>query len=231
MVEAVIFDIDGTIDSIDLHIRAWKLTFQEFGKDVPSEAIRRQIGKGADELLPIFFSEDELRRFREELERYRSKLFKRECLPKVKAFPKVRELFERIKREGKQTALASTAKQDELDVYKEIARIDDSIDTVACSEEVKKSKPHPDICAAAVKKLGNIPPDQVIAVGDTPYDAEAASKINVRVIGLLCGGGNQEELRRAGCVAIYREPADMLGHYDSSPIGSVVRSAHVVEAN
>jgi hypothetical protein len=32
----------------------------------------------------------------------------------------------------------------------------------------------------------------------------------------LCGGGNQEELRRAGCVAIYREPADLLGQYDSS---------------
>jgi len=220
VIEAVIFDIDGTIiDSVPLHIQAWNLTFQKFGKDVPFEAIRRQIGKGADELLPVFFSKDELRRFRKELESYRSELFKREYLPKVKVFPKVRELFERIKQDGKQIALASMAKQDELEVYKKIARIDDLIDTVACSEEVKKSKPHPDICAAAVEKLG-IPSDQVIAVGDTPYDAEAADKINLRIIGLLCGGGNQEELRRAGCVAIYQEPADLLGHYDSSPISS-----------
>ena len=114
----------------------------------------------------------------------------------------------------------STAKQDELDVYKKIARIDDLIDTVACSEEVKKSKPHPDICATAMEKLGNIPPDRVIAVGDTPYDAEAAGKLNVPIIGLLCGDGNQKELRRAGCIAIYRDPSDLLGHYDSSPIGS-----------
>ncbi len=153
MIEAVIFDIDGTIiDSVPLHIQAWNLTFQKFGKDVPFEAIRRQIGKGADELLPVFFSKDELRRFRKELESYRSELFKREYLPKVKVFPKVRELFERIKQDGKQIALASMAKQDELEVYKKIARIDDLIDTVACSEEVKKSKPHPDICAAAVDK-------------------------------------------------------------------------------
>ena len=138
MVGALIFDIDGTIiDSIDPHIQAWKLTFQKFGKDVSVEAIRRQIGKGVDELLPIFFSEDELRRFREELERYRSELFKQEYLPKVKAFPKVRELFERIKREGKQIALASTAKQDELDVYKKIARIDDLIYTVAARKRLK----------------------------------------------------------------------------------------------
>src|SRR5437867_6635069 len=99
MVEAVIFDIDGTIiDSIDLHIQAWRLTFQKFGKDVSVEAIRRQIGKGADEC----------------------ELFKQEYLPKVKALPKVRVLFERIKREGKQIALASTAKQDELHVHKKI---------------------------------------------------------------------------------------------------------------
>jgi HAD superfamily hydrolase (TIGR01549 family) len=218
MIEAVIFDIDGTIiDSVRSHIQAWKLTFQKFGKEVPSEAIRRQIGKGADELLPVFFSKNELRRFREKLERYRSELFKQEYLPKVKAFPKVRELFERIKQDGKQIALASMAKQDEIEVYKKLARIDDLVDTVACSEEVKQSKPHADICAAAVEKLG-IPPDQVIDVGDTPYDAEAAGKINVRSVGLLCGGGNQEELARAGCIAIYQDPADLLARYKSSPL-------------
>jgi HAD superfamily hydrolase (TIGR01549 family) len=151
------------------------------------------------------------------LERYRSELFKQEYLAKVKAFPKVRELFERIKQDGKQIALASMAKQDEIEVYKKLARIDDLVDTVACSEEVKQSKPHADICAAAVEKLG-IPPDQVIDVGDTPYDAEAAGKINVRSVGLLCGGGNQEELARAGCIAIYQDPADLLARYKSSPL-------------
>src|SRR5258707_12170651 len=33
MVEAVIFDIDGTIiDSVDMHIEAWNRTFKRFGK-------------------------------------------------------------------------------------------------------------------------------------------------------------------------------------------------------
>ena len=55
MVQAVIFDLDGTlIDSVDLHIQAWKRTFERFGKEVSNEQIRRQIGKGADDMLPLF---------------------------------------------------------------------------------------------------------------------------------------------------------------------------------
>src|SRR5215475_4120633 len=178
MVQAVIFDIDGTIiDSIDLHIESWQRAFQYFGKEVSYDPIRRQIGKGADEFLAVFFSKEELDRFRSELENYRSELFKREYLPQVKAFPRVRELFERIKRDGRKIALASTAKEEEIKIYKEMAQIDDIIDTVACSEDVKHSKPHRDIFSAAVHKLGDIASDRVIAVGDTRYDAEAAGKI------------------------------------------------------
>ena len=219
MIKAVIFDIDGTIvDSVNLHTKAWKMAFAKFGKEMSFVAIRRQIGKGADQLLPVFFSREELDQFGDELDSYRSALFKREYLPKVKAFPNVRELFQRIKHDGKQIALASSAKEDELKEYKKIAQIDDLIESETSSGDVEKSKPYPDIFAAALEQLGNIAPDQVIAIGDTPYDAQAAGKINVRVIGLLCGGWNQEQLRQAGCVAIYREPADLLVHYDSSPL-------------
>ena len=106
MIEAVIFDIDGTIvDSVDLHARAWQRTFAKFGKNISLKAIRSQIGKGADQLLPVYFSKQELGRFGEAIEIYRGQLFKKEYLPKVKGFPKVRELFERIKRDKKKIAL------------------------------------------------------------------------------------------------------------------------------
>jgi HAD superfamily hydrolase (TIGR01549 family) len=219
MLEAIIFDIDGTlVDSVDLHAKAWQMAFDKFGKKVSFGAIRRQIGKGADQLLPVFFSKDELDRFGDELDSYRSKLFKQEYLPTVKAFPRVRELFERIKQDGRQIALASSAKDDELEAYKKIARIADLTEAETSSGDVKKSKPYPDVFATALKELGNIAPGQVIAVGDTPYDAQAAGKINLRAIGLLCGGWNEEELRRAGCFAVYQDPADLLARYDSSPL-------------
>lgn len=56
MVKALIFDIDGTIiDSVGAHIEAWKRTFAHFGKDVSDEEIRRHIGEGSDDMLPVFF--------------------------------------------------------------------------------------------------------------------------------------------------------------------------------
>ena len=219
MIEAVIFDIDGTIvDSVTLHAKAWQRAFAKFGKYILLEAIRSQIGKGADQLLPVYFSKDELDEFGDRIEIYRGDLFKREYLPKVKGFPKVRDLFERIKQDGKQIALASSAKKDELQKYKQIARIDDLIESETSSDNVARSKPCPDIFEAALEQLGNLAPDNVLAVGDTPYDAEAAAKANVKCIGLLCGGWTQPQLRRAGCIAVYRDPADLFARYEESPM-------------
>jgi len=219
MIEAVIFDIDGTIvDSVDLHAKAWQITFAKFGKNILLEAIRSQIGKGADQLLPVYFTKQELEQFGEAMEIYRGELFKKEYLSKAKGFPKVRELFERIKQDKKQIALASSAKKDELKRYKEIAQIDDLIESETSSDNVERSKPCPDIFEAALKQLGNVTPDKVIVVGDTPYDAAAAAEANLKSIGLLCGGWTEPQLRRAGCITIYRDPADLLARYEESPL-------------
>jgi phosphoglycolate phosphatase-like HAD superfamily hydrolase len=52
---------------------------------------------------------------------------------------------------------------------------------------VAQSKPYPDIFAAAMKKVRNPPIEDVIVIGDTPYDAKAADKLKLRTIGVLCG--------------------------------------------
>ena len=95
MITAVIFDIDGTlVDSVDLHAEAWRVSFARFGKKVTFEEVRRQIGKGGDQLMPVFLSPKELDKFGEELEQFRSDLFKKEFLPRVKPFPCVPQLFQ-----------------------------------------------------------------------------------------------------------------------------------------
>ena len=52
-------------------------------------------------------------------------------------------------------------------------------------------------------------------------DAEAAAKAKLRAVGLLCGGWDESDLRQASCIAIYHNPADLLAHYQNSPIGGV----------
>ena len=217
MVEAVIFDIDGTlVDSVDLHARAWQEALRHFGRDLPFERIRSQIGKGGDQLLPALLPEEEVRRRGDEIEEFRADLFRREYVHRVRAFPKVRELFERIKADRKKIALASSAKKPELAYYRRVANIEDLLEAEASSDDADRSKPHPDIFQAALDRLGNVDPAAVLVVGDTPYDAEAAGKAGLRTIGLLCGGWAEQSLRRAGCMAIYADPADLLRHYDRS---------------
>ena len=217
--EAVIFDIDGTIvDSVDLHMKAWKAALEKFGKNISFDEIRPQIGKGEDQIISVFFSKEEAEDVAEEIEKYRSNLFRNEYLPIVKAFPRVRQLFERIKQDHKVIELASSAKKDELEIYKRIAAIGELVDFETASNEAKRSKPFPDIFQAALKKLDHIQPERVIAIGDTRYDAEAAAKANLRTVGFLSGGSTEEELRQAGCVALYRNPADLLERYEESPL-------------
>jgi HAD superfamily hydrolase (TIGR01549 family) len=226
VVKAVIFDIDGTlIDSVDLHARAWQEAFAHFGKQFDFERVRYQIGKGGDQLLPVFLSESEIEKFGDELTEYRGELFKREYLPRVVAFPRVRELFERILRDGKHIALASSAKKDELSEYKRIANIEDLIEEEASADDAEKSKPHPDIFEAALEQLGVVEPTDAIVVGDTHYDAEAARKAGVLTIGVLSGGFPEEDLREAGCIRIYKDAADLLANYDTSPLAAETASA------
>ena len=114
-------------------------------------------------------------------------------------------------------ALASSAKEAELAFYKRVAGIEDLVDVEASADDAEKSKPHPDIFEAAVARL-RIASADLVVVGDTPYDAEAAVGAGLRTVGLLCGGFAEADLRKAGCIAIYRDPADLLAHYYKSPL-------------
>ena len=115
MIEAFIFDVDGTlIDSNDFHAEAWQKAFEKYDRKIPFERIRPQIGKGADTLLPEFLSEKEIKEFGDEIADLRGEIFKNEYLSRVKPFPKVREIFQRIKDDGKRITLASSANEDEI---------------------------------------------------------------------------------------------------------------------
>src|ERR1700730_7131241 len=139
---AAIFDVDGTLlDSVDLHALAWHEAMVKFGHDVSFEQARSQIGKGGDKLIPEFLSEDAQRDHGKELEEWRGKRFKSEYLPLVRPFSAVPELLRRVRGARLKVAIASSAKEDELDRYLDIARITDLVDLTTSSDDVEESKP------------------------------------------------------------------------------------------
>jgi len=217
MIRTVIFDIDGTlVDSVDAHAMAWQESFKYFGKDIPFEEVRAQIGKGGDQLLPVFFSKLELEAYGEELSDFRKQHFRHNYLPNLKPFPQVLELFERVRADGKQIIIASSSNEDDLKSLKHIAGIDDLVDETISADDADASKPEPDIFIAAIKKADTKHKSEIITVGDSPYDAMAAKDAGIPIIGVLSGGFLEIDLRAQGCIEIYRDPADLLSRYNTS---------------
>ncbi len=218
MIEAVLLDVDGTlVDSNAQHAKAWQGAFAKFDIHLKFETLLSQIGKGGDQLLPVFLPEAQVKTIGPGIEKARKEIFQRDYRESVQPFPKVRQLVAQMKDAGLKIAIASSAAKDELQHYKKLARIEDLVEEETTSEDAEKSKPHPDIFAAALERL-NVAGERAVTLGDTPYDAEASKKIGIRTIGLTSGGWSKEELQKAGCIEVYEDAADLLAHYDSSAL-------------
>ena len=74
-----------------------------------------------------------------------------------------------------------------------------------------------DCILAALKKTGTAP-QKAIMLGDTPYDVAAALRAEVNIIGLRCGGWDDDQL--AGSIATYADPEALLNAFEQSPLAS-----------
>jgi HAD superfamily hydrolase (TIGR01509 family) len=213
----VILDVDGTlVDSNDAHAAAWVEALAESGIHVPPEKVRRLIGMGGDKLLPHAAGIQEDSSLGERVSKRRAQIFKEKYLPNVHAFPGAQALLSRMHADGLRLVVASSAKADELQPLLRICGADKLIENKTSSDDADRSKPDPDIVQAALKQL-QLGPGEAVMLGDTPYDIEAATRAGVPVIALRCGGWSDAEL--SGALAIYQDPADLLSHYTSSPLG------------
>jgi phosphoglycolate phosphatase-like HAD superfamily hydrolase len=120
---------------------------------------------------------------------------------------------------GQQVVLASSASKEELDHYLELLDAQAMVVATTSSDDVKKTKPAPDIFATALDKLPGIDADQVIVVGDTPYDMLAANKCGIAAVALRSGGFSDDTLWNAGAIGIYDDAEALLAGYADSPLG------------
>ncbi len=218
IIKACFFDIDGTlVDSNDFHVSAWQEAFEGAGLSFVRQVIHDQIGKGADMLVPTLLptcTEVEAKNLGEA----QGDVFKRKYLKQVKAFPGARELLARVHAAGQRAILASSASKEEVEHYLDLLGVRDVVFATTSADDVKHTKPAPDIFASALAKVPPLAAGEVIVVGDTPYDVEAAAKCGISAVTLRSGKFSDKLLLEAGAVALYNNAQDLLNGYNSSPL-------------
>jgi phosphoglycolate phosphatase-like HAD superfamily hydrolase len=80
---------------------------------------------------------------------------------------------------------------------------------VAHAQTCRHSKPYPDPVLWAAAQMG-VSPEQCLMIGDTTLDIRAGKAAGAQTVGVLCGFGEEGELRRAGADLILPSTADLV---------------------
>jgi phosphoglycolate phosphatase-like HAD superfamily hydrolase len=214
----VIFDVEGTlVDSSALTLRCWQETLQSFGFEFPLATLQRHSGQDPHDMLHALLPGPHVTRVVPRVIDAQGRRYRDKYLSHVRAFPEVRALFERVKRGRQLIAVATSSSADELDRYLALTNVGDLVDALACGDDVQRDKPGSALIKVALLRAGKLAPEDTIMIGDTPYDAIAAKRAGVvGTIGMLSGGFSRRDLEASGCIAVYRDPTDLLAHYEET---------------
>jgi HAD superfamily hydrolase (TIGR01509 family) len=219
MADAVIFDVDGTlVDTNYLHAGCWWEAFRQYDQHVNMADIHRAIGMGSDKLLDHLLPDDRDRDADDDMRAAHRSLYG-VFWTRLRAFDGAADLLRTCAERGMKVVLASSASAPELAALRAALDADDAITDATSSSEAGESKPAPDIVELALERAG-VAPERAVFVGDAVWDVHACRNAGVPCIAVLTGGFGAEELREAGAVAIYEGPADLLRHFDKSPLAA-----------
>jgi HAD superfamily hydrolase (TIGR01549 family) len=204
-----IFDVEGTlVDSVQQNLLSLQESLADFGIGAPYEVLQLYSGLDGDQTLQLV-APDLKEADRKRVLEAQGKLYEKKYLASVKVFDGVREVFEALTKDGGKIALATDCKGAPLQFYLSLLRADNLIDSMACGDDVEHGKPDPRLVGLALRKL-EVPARQALMIGDTPYDAEAATGAGTAAAGFLTGGFTREALTEAGCFAVAEELRGLL---------------------
>jgi HAD superfamily hydrolase (TIGR01549 family) len=213
---AFLFDLDGTlIDSVYQHVLAWKEALDAEGLELSVWRIHRKIGMSGglftNQLLRetgLDISEDRVERLR----RNHAAAYLRYA-ELVQPLPGARELLGWLTEAGIPWAIATSGRMETAAINLAALGVDPEQIPVVTRDQVKYAKPDPDLFVAAAERLG-MRIETAMVVGDSIWDMLAATRCRALGVGLLSGGYGPDELRDAGAIRVYDDPADLMRHID-----------------
>ncbi|MBV8406601.1 MAG: HAD family hydrolase [Alphaproteobacteria bacterium] len=213
---AFLFDLDGTlVDSVYQHVLAWKEALDSESIDLSVWRIHRKIGMSGGLFTNQLLRETGLEISAERVERLRRRHAEayRRYGPHIRPLPGARELLSWLSDADIPWAIATSGRMETAAVNIEALGVDPDRTPVVTRDQVKYAKPDPDLFVAAAERLG-ASTDRAVVVGDSIWDMLAAVRCRALGVGLMSGGYGSDELRQAGAIRVYEDPADLLSHID-----------------
>ncbi|MFG2425572.1 HAD family hydrolase [Streptomyces sp. NPDC048448] len=212
---AAIFDVDGTlVDTNYLHVVTWWEAFRQAGHRVPMREIHRAVGLGGGDLIEHLLGKDRDPEGDGQVVAAHHALYAT-YFDRLPALDAAGDLLRALAGRGWKIVLATSASGAELSALRRAIDADDVILGAASADDVTDGKPAPDPVQQA-RGLADVPSERAVFVGDTVWDMEAAVRDGVVPVAVLSGGIPRADLDKAGARAVYRDPADLLAHLDSS---------------
>lgn len=207
---AVLLDLDGTLlDTSYFHAVSWWRALDEAGEGRPMFEIHELIGMGSSELLTQLIGCDN-----ESISDRQGEVFA-QFHDSIRPLPGANEIVRAVRERGGEVVVITSAKKRDLDALLGALEVSDLIDELVYGEEAGEAKPAPDLFCIALERSGHSP-SEVVAVGDSVWDVEAASRAGVGCIGVLTGGISPHRLEHAGALGVYESCKDLLAQWDTS---------------
>jgi HAD superfamily hydrolase (TIGR01509 family) len=205
MLKGLIFDFDGLIlDTETPAYQAWKKIYSQYGCTLPLNLWKSSIGTNDQYFDPLFYLHSisrEVINDKKIVDVYRKLV--EELVLKKQVLPGIFDLMKAAQKKQLKLAIASSSPINWVKKYTLLFGIHNFIDTYATKEDVKHTKPEPDLYIITLVKLG-LDPKSVIALEDSSFGVMAAKK---------------------ACIFTIAIPSNLTQHLDFSAADMVVPSA------
>jgi len=208
-IHALCFDVDGTLsDTDDLYAQKVTRFFPRFLFRDPERAARRFVmwveapGNALLGLADTLGIDDEMVAFIDWFSRHR-----RQSSKKFLLVPGVDDLLAKLKGRYPMAVVSARDEQGTLRFLQQFD-LEKYFDAVITGQSAEHTKPYPDPILLAARQM-HVTPEECLMIGDTTVDMRAGRSAGAQLVGVLCGFGEESELRKQGAQLILESTPDL----------------------
>jgi phosphoglycolate phosphatase len=203
-IEAVIFDLDGTLANFNLDYKALRGEVKEYLIHTGIPASILDVNESLFEMLnnaEIYTknngkSDQVFDAIRSQALSIAEK-YELEAAKTTELLSGAIEALNELKKLNLKMAICTTSSDKAASYIVNRFKIDNYFQQLVSRDKVKHVKPSTEQCETALKAL-KVPPKNIIVVGDSEADMKSAKELKALAVGLTTGYGTKEQLTAAG---------------------------------